>query len=229
MRYDDLIYILSWCYWWRAKHACHGSQAESCFGSVKQSCAGHKEKEIESHVNINLYLNVGILPIDICFWQVREVWEIQEKGPGSISLQGRVSVFLPESLLREWPVGSLEVRVLSSVLGIQGEAVFMRRVICSECVLGKKKQCTVTTTERACSPASAPVSSFLPMLAAEWRTKSPHSSQTGISLLKRRSCDCYILGCSGAWHLTLTEMYLVPVVQSCNYPTLYDTVSNLCA
>lgn len=92
----------------------------------------------KSHVNINLYLNIGILPIDICFWQVREVWEIQEERSGSISLQGRMPIFLPESLLRERPVGSLEIRVFSSVLRVQGEAVFRRTVICSECVLGKK-------------------------------------------------------------------------------------------
>ena len=43
-------------------------------------------------------------------------------------------------------MGSLEIRVFSSVLRVQGKAVFRRMVICSERVLGKK-QCTITTTE----------------------------------------------------------------------------------
>lgn len=94
----------------------------------------------KSDVDINLYLNVGILPIDICFWQVREVWEVQEERPGSISLQGRVPVLLPELLFREWPAGSLEVGVFSLLLGVKGETVLRRLVLCSQCVLGKKSK-----------------------------------------------------------------------------------------
>lgn len=111
---------------------------------------------------MNLYLNVGILPIDIRFWQVREVWEIQEERSGSISLQGRVPVLLPELFLREWPVGSLEFGIFPLLLGVQGETVVRRMVLCSQCVLGKKSKAQEWQL-RECSAASAPIP---PMAAA---------------------------------------------------------------
>lgn len=49
-------------------------------------------------------------------------------------------ILLPELLLREWPVGSLEIGVFSLLLGVQGETVFRRMVLCSQCVLGKESK-----------------------------------------------------------------------------------------
>lgn len=83
-----------------------------------------------------MYLNVGILPDDICFGQVREVWEVQEERPGSISLKG--CALRPELLLGEGPVGSPEIGVFPLPLGAQGEAVLRRKLLCSQCVLGRK-------------------------------------------------------------------------------------------
>ena len=59
-----------------------------------------------------------------------------------------------------------------------------------------KKQRTITTTERARSPASAPGSSFLPMTAAECVQKALRHTDPRLVTATHRIYDWYFLGCS---------------------------------
>lgn len=89
-----------------------------------------------------------------------------------------------------------------------------------------KKQRTITT-ERVCSPATVPVSSFLPMMAAERIQKSLQHADPRLVTETHGIYDWYFLGCSWAWHLTLTEIYLVTAVRIRNQLTQAKTGSDL--
>lgn len=74
------------------------------------------------------YLDIWILPIDISFGKIWEVWQVKEKRSGTISLQGRVPSLLLESLSGEGLVCSLVVQMLPWCFFGERKAAFWCRI-----------------------------------------------------------------------------------------------------